>query len=772
MANSKLTWNDVTSQVDSYSDAGKLGVLTATGLGQTFANAGKAFSDMYSEAAAQDALQYLAQVYDPNNMQSINQAMPLALASNPGMSSEMLKYLTGAGRTLMNTQLDADNLNIEKDRVKAAQNAIDMAIANADVKGTRAANEVMRALNARADARTYGNVDPLLTSQAQRANIAADTAVKRAQQATLANAQRVSGAAQSIAQALVNYGSDIDRSTREGQEAYMSLAQSFAKDLSGIDGVTEADAYSAMIKGMEMADNMIKLGAVSSSSNMPLAGNLTGSFLDPLTLQEKTFSWGYDLNPIVPNPAAQTIVEQALGQRASPTAIPNVAATRAQLKEQEQIAKAAQTINNVMAMGRTGTAIPYQTPSVGNLANTYAQASSINLPTAEQANAAIAANAATRAARLQAAEDIEENQTMSLILAAMADSSISSPSHTSHSVSRYNEKALQLVEQVRKGEAITSDQAKTLDPAQKQLVKAAQEQASIQEAQQDINSVTDAVVNVRDSFASPDISPQAVHSRNSAFSRLRKEVTQANNSAKAAVSQYLSTDIDRVNTAKTADTTYAAFNALYGVNPLDFPTDGLGLKDDSGKALTKEEILSLDENEYFDAFANGKDWSSTEKGTARQIYTDLLDNYFKSVTNNPVISRALAISILSDFNEHNSGLTRLLGDNEDFIANRIEIFDLAEKVRNTLIDSNSEMYNLLLQLRDNNRLLAKMEESKKSFDTNSDALYRSQVNQEITGISTLGKAIETQKRVRNMRASQQLGFDTADAYLRNLVTPR
>ena len=99
MANSKLTWNDVTSQVDSYSDAGKLGVLAATGLGQTFANAGKAFSDMYSEAAAQDALQYLAQVYDPNNMQSINQAMPLALASNPGMSSEMLKYLTGAGRT-------------------------------------------------------------------------------------------------------------------------------------------------------------------------------------------------------------------------------------------------------------------------------------------------------------------------------------------------------------------------------------------------------------------------------------------------------------------------------------------------------------------------------------------------------------------------------------------------------------------------------------------------------------------------------------------------
>lgn len=772
MANNRLTWNEMSSQVDSYSDAGRLGVLAAMGLGQTFANTGKAFSDMLQEAAAQDALQYIAQSYDPNNRQSVNQALPLALAANPGMTSEMLKYLTGAGRTLMNTQLDADNLNIEKDRVKAAQNAIDAAIANADVKGARAANEVMKALNARADARTYGDVDSLLTAQAKRANLAADTAVKRAEQATLANAQRVSGAAQSIAKALVDYGSDIDRSTKEGQEAYMSLAQSLAKNLPGIDGVTEAGAYSAMIKGMEIADNMIKLGAVSSSPNMPLAGNLTGSFLDPITLQERAFSWGYDLNPIVPKPAAQAIVEQALGQRASPTAIPNMAATRAQLKEQEQIAKAAQTINNVMAMGRTGAAIPYQTPNVGNLANAYAQARDINLPTAEQASAVIAANAAARAARLQAAKDIEENQTMSLMLAAMVDSSISSPGYTSYSVSRNNEKALQLVEQVRRGEAITSDQTKTLDPAQKQLVKIAQEQASIQEAQQDINSVIDAAVNARDSFASSDISPQAVQSRNSAFSRLRKEVTQANNSAKAALSQFLSTNIDRVNTAKTADTTYAAFNAQYGVNPLDFPTDGLGLKDDSGKALTKEQILSLDENEYFDAFANGKDWSNTEKGTARQIYTDLLDIYFKPVVNDPVISQSLAISILSDFNEHNSGFTRFLGDDEDFIANRSEIFNLAEKVRNALINSKSEMYNLLLQQRDNNILLAKMEEAKKSFDANSDALYRSQVNRGITGVSTLGKAIETQKRVRNMRASQQLGFDTADAYLRNLITSR
>lgn len=770
MANSRLTWDPITSQVESYSDAGRLGVLASMGLGQAFADTGKAFSDMAAEAAARDALQFLAQSRDPNNTQSINEAMPLALASNPGMSSEMLKYLTGAGLTLMNTQLDADNLAIEKERVKAAQNAINAAVANADIKGTKAANLAMEALNPRSDAVTWGNTDPLLTSRAQRAQIAADTALKRAEQAKLANAQLIEGATQSIAQALVDYGGDIDRSTKEGQEAYMALAQSFAKNLSGVDGITEAGAYSAMTKAMERADNMIKLGAVPSSSNMPLVGKRTGSFFDPLTLQERTFSWGYDLNPLVPTPTQQAIVEQAVGQRASPTAIPNIAATRAQLKEQEQAKRAAETINNIMTLNRA--TVPFAVPSVGNLANTYAQARSINLPTAEQASAAVANAIATRAARLQAAEDIEETQTMPLMLAAMADSSISSPTFTSIGISRHNDRALQLVEQVRRGEAITTEQAKTLDAAQKQLVKASQEQASIQEAQQDINAVIDATVDVRDSFASTDITPQAVRSRDTVFSRLRKENTQANNSAKAAVAQYLSTDIDRVNTAKTADTTYDAFNALYGVNPLDFPTDGLGLKDENGKALTKEQILSLKEDEYFNAFTNGKDWSDTEKGTARQIYTDLLDNYFKPVINDPVIRQALAISILSDFNEHNSGLTRFLGDNEDFIASREEIFNLAARVVDTLTNSKSRMYNLLLQQRHNNQLLADMEEAKKAFDANSNALYRSRVNQEITGVSTLGKAIETQKTIRNMRASQQLGFDRADAFLRNLITPR
>lgn len=169
MANSRLTWNPITSQVDSYSDAGRLGVLASMGLGQAFADTGKAFSDMAAEAAARDALQFLAQSRDPNNTQSINEAMPLALASNPGMSSEMFKYLTGAGLTLMNTQLDADNLAIAKEKAKLVQNAIDVANANNDVAGLKTANTAASKLGVRPDAITFRSIDPILTSQSNRA---------------------------------------------------------------------------------------------------------------------------------------------------------------------------------------------------------------------------------------------------------------------------------------------------------------------------------------------------------------------------------------------------------------------------------------------------------------------------------------------------------------------------------------------------------------------------------------------------------------------------
>lgn len=767
MANNRLTWNDVTSQVDSYSDAGKLGILAATGLGQAFANAGKSFSDMYSEAAAQDALQYLAQAYDPNNMQSINQAMPLALASNPGMSSEMLKYLTGAGRTLMNTQLDADNLNIEKERAKVVQNTIDAAVANADTRATRAANEAMKALNVRADARTYGDVDTLLTSQAQRAKIAADIAATRALQQEALLKRKEEGAAYSIGKALVSLLPEtLDMNNAADREVAFSAASGLAKELANVYGLTEASAYNAALKGLELKQKMRAAGAIPTG-DVGLAGTLTGSFLDEYG-REDTFSWNYDLNHMVPTVPQQEAVQIAMGQRLPATAVPNQAATRAQLREQEQVARAAQTINNVMSMGRTETAIPYQTPNLRNLAEAYAQSTGATLPVVKEARAAVQAQEEARNARLAAINELEK-EVINPFLASYISHMPTSSGFMSNGIDVSNEKTIQLVNQVRSGKDISKEQADSLSVEQQQAVKLAQEQTSMNTAQQSQSAVLMSGFALRDSFASNDISPQGQAERDRLAFDFKKNYDQANRDVNAALDQTLSTDIDTANSPKTADATRAAFDWMQGLTSNGLPTDILNLKNKDGKALTKEEVLSLNEDGYFDAFVNGKDWSKAEKGTARQYYTDLVKLY-KSNLGDPTLAYMLSISNLSDFNEHNSGLIRFLGDEEDFQGGE-EIMQLAYRTIDVLTNPNSKMYQTLLKQAEFSKIMQKAEESRKAREAVNTTLYNMQTKNKLTGRSTPLDAALVNRALQDRTASSQQGYNSIDSILRGMSQP-
>lgn len=767
MANSRLTWNDVASQVDSYSDAGKLGVLAATGLGQAFANAGKSFSDMYSEAAAQDALQYLAQAYDPNNMQSINQAMPLALASNPGMSSEMLKYLTGAGRTLMNAQLDADNLNIEKERAKAAQNTIDAAVANADTSATRAANKAMKALNVRADARTYGDVDTLLTSQAQRAKIAADIAATRALQQEKLLKRKEEGASYSIGKALVSLLPEtLDMSNAADREVAFSAASGLAKELANVYGLTEADAYNAALKGLDLMQKMRTAGAIPTG-DVGLAGTLTGSFLDEYG-REDTFSWNYDINHLIPTVPQQEAVQIAMRQRLPATALPNKAATRAQAKEQEQAAKAAQTINNVMSMGRTGTAIPYQTPNLRNLAETYTQSTGTTLPIAEEAIATIQAQEEARNARLAAVDKLEK-EVINPYLASYISLMPTPYGYMSSGVDVNNEKTIQLVNQVRAGKDISKEQADSLSVEQQQAVKVAQEQASMNSAQQSQSAVLMSGFALRDSFASNDITPQGQAKRDRLAFDFKKNYDQANRDVNAALDQALSTDIDTANSPKTADAARAAFDWMQGLTSNGLPTDILNLKNKDGKALTKEEVLSLDEDGYFNAFVNGKDWSTNEKGIARQYYTDLVELY-KTRLDDPTLAYMLSISNLSDFNEHNSGIVRFLGDEEDFQGGE-EIMQLAYRTINVLTNPSSKMYQTLLKQAEFSKIMQKAEESRKAREAVNTTLYNMQTRNKLTGRSTPLDAALVNRVLQDRTASAQQGYNSIDSILRGISQP-
>lgn len=768
MANSGITWNDVTSQVDSYSDAGRLGVLASMGLGQAFADTGKAFSDMHAEAAARDALQYLAQSYDPNNMQSINEALPLALASNPGMSSEMLKYLTGAGRTLMNTQLDADNLAVEKERVRAAQNAIDAAVANADIKGAKAANAAMEALNARSDARTYGNVDSLLTSQAQRAKVAADIAATRAAVQETLIKRKQEGAAYAMAEVLNSVLPEVDLSTPAGKEVAFATANELGKNLPSVDGLTEAAAYNAKLKALEIVQQMRTNGAVPTG-NVGLAGTRTASFIDEYG-RETPFSWDYDLNPLVPAMPQQVAVQTAMGQRLPATAVPNRAATRAQLREQEQIAKATQTLNNVMSMGRTATAIPYQTPNVGGLAGTYAQATGTRLSTPEEALAIVQAQEDARKARLAAADKIEEEDIMHPYLASIISFMPNSSGYVYYTgADALNEKKIQLVNQVRSGKPISKEQADSLSEPQKVAIKLAQEQTTMNDAQQSQSDALTDGFTLRDAFTSTDITPQGQAKIQRDALKFKKSFDQSNRDVDAALNQTLSTDVDNANSRKTAEATRAAFNYLLGLTSDGLPTDILSLKSKDGKALTKEEILSLKEEEFFDAFVNGKDWSDTEKGTAYQYYTDLVDLY-KQKFKDPTLAYLLSIANLSDFNEHNSGLTRFFGDNEDFQGGE-EIMQLAYRVADTLTNSDSKMYQTLLRQAQLADILKKGAEAIKAMEAANTTLYNMQTKNKTTGRITPLDAFYVNRVLQDRDAARQLGFTSMDSVLRGMTQP-
>ena len=768
MANSGITWNDVTSQVDSYSDAGRLGVLASMGLGQAFADTGKAFSDMHAEAAAADALQYLAQSYDPNNMQSINEALPLALASNPGMSSEMLKYLTGAGRTLMNTQLDADNLAVEKERVRAAQNAIDAAVANADIKGAKAANAAMEALNARSDARTYGNVDSLLTSQAQRAKVAADIAATRAAVQETLIKRKQEGAAYAMAEVLNSVLPEVDLSTPAGKEVAFATANELGKNLPSVDGLTEAAAYNVKLKALEIVQQMRTNGAVPTG-NVGLAGTRTASFIDEYG-RETPFSWDYDLNPLVPAMPQQVAVQTAMGQRLPATAVPNRAATRAQLREQEQIAKATQTLNNVMSMGRTATAIPYQTPNVGGLAGTYAQATGTRLSTPEEALAIVQAQEDARKARLAAADKIEEEDIMHPYLASISSFMPNSSGYVYYTgADALNEKKIQLVNQVRSGKPISKEQADSLSEPQKVAIKLAQEQTTMNDAQQSQSDALTDGFTLRDAFTSTDITPQGQAKIQRDALKFKKSFDQSNRDVDAALNQTLSTDVDTANSRKTAEATRAAFNYLLGLTSDGLPTDILSLKSKDGKALTKEEILSLKEEEFFDAFVNGKDWSDTEKGTAYQYYTDLVE-FYKQKFKDPTLAYLLSIANLSDFNEHNSGLTRFFGDNEDFQGGE-EIKQLAYRVIDTLTNSDSKMYQTLLRQAQLADILKKGAEAIKAMEAANTTLYNMQTKNKTTGRITPLDAFYVNRVLQDRDAARQLGFTSMDSVLRGMTQP-
>lgn len=333
MAN--LEWKNVSSQLGDYSNAGAVAIDATQYAGTALKDAMLGLAKLYQDKKQTDALQYLSSVRDPNNPTQFTKYIDQTIGASTGVGADFLKYLGDDYRNLQGALLDAENLRIQKEAGKEAQNAVDRAIADANVAGVKRANAALEALNLRSDARTYGDVDPLLNSASQRAVQGARAAQVRAQTAQLERAQLLQDIQYAVNRAALNAVGDVPLDTQEGRATWAQWETSMIPQIARIPGVSESMAYASLMQARKDVTDM-KANGYRAIPDSPLKYDLTGSTFD-LYGNETPFSVPIDTTTAFQVPQARAAAQQVLAQGGTPEQAAQVAVqTAQQVKAQEQ----------------------------------------------------------------------------------------------------------------------------------------------------------------------------------------------------------------------------------------------------------------------------------------------------------------------------------------------------------------------------------------------------------------------------------------------------
>ena len=133
-----------------------------------------------------DLYRTIAQSYDPNNVQSINDAIKAAALSDQFryVNNDVWRNVTDDFRTHKYEQLDKENLALAKRKMDAYQTAANISRANASISGCRNANTAAQQLKADnniiSDSVTSQAVNDIMDSAAKRGLLGAQTAATRA----------------------------------------------------------------------------------------------------------------------------------------------------------------------------------------------------------------------------------------------------------------------------------------------------------------------------------------------------------------------------------------------------------------------------------------------------------------------------------------------------------------------------------------------------------------------------------------------------------------
>ena len=115
--------------------------------------------------------------------------------------------------------------------------------------------------------------------------------------------------------------------------------------------------------------------------------------------------------------------------------------------------------------------------------------------------------------------------------------------------------------------------------------------------------------------------------------------------------------------------------AMYGIKPTTFTANSLGIKGSDGKTLTKEELLGMNSDDLFNAYANKRDWSNSERDKAKEEYVKGTKKIYNRLNTkvDPATAMStaslLALTVVDAANEFNTSWLTRLGSKEDFRSN-------------------------------------------------------------------------------------------------------
>lgn len=741
----RLEWNPVSSQVDSYTGAGDT-ALKAAALGA--ANIGSAFgigSDLFTRIDTNNLMKDIIQAYDPNNLQSYNDALKLGAATYNNINPETWQLLNGTYRAQQNAQLNAENLLLNQIATSPYQNEVNRAIANGEINKAIAANNALSKLNGtdgkpiRSDAIAFGNVDALRTAASNRELNALKGQAARAQLRALEDEALINDASASLAKKLLIYGPQMSSGdTQLDAKQWYDIGQQLMSQLN-ISRLDEADRLAILESGIARAQKLMNAGyRERGAADAPLSGSWDITFTNPITGAQEIYSTPYSLTI---GQELQRVVDEATGTEPTPETV-DVATRAAQVDA---------ALSPLLAVN------PAQgTQSLLDMA----QAARIELPDVEEARERIQQREQERQQilkdRQKAINTLEEktlNPSSILDLLTLSPTKGTSMGPIgSNPLLESTLAANDLLGKLKRGEDITKSGINT---ANNKTIEQVQQERREQQAAEASRQNVQAFTTLADTKQLADISEAGRVNNQINYTIARDTFQRHIQNANRLLQAEFDTGISPYSVNYMASAYTTVMNQKHGEAPYKLTSYNLGLMSPTGDGLlTEEDLTGATDDQLLEALYKSADYSSGERRDLRRLYNRYVGELSTGLTNEQ--ARYLTLAILKSATEQNSFVMPFVGDNADFLEDTAN--KLFNKTKTLVNDSNSAIAKTYRAQAIGIDLMEKITAANQTVQDFNRALYNYEIKRNTEGL-TAGDMGNVQKIIDKRTAAMQKVLD-------------